>query len=187
MRVALLQARQFRDGLLIAVLVALPLRRRSLTALRLDEHVRRVGGTFHLILDRDDTKSGHALDVDIPNDLAAYFSRYLAQYRPLFPRADVEAELWLSSKGGALGADAIYDLVCRRTQSAFGFAIHPHLFRTIAATTIAREAPENIAMARDLLTHSKLDTTMDYYTKAQTVLAARRHTALLAKLRAEKN
>lgn len=71
--------------------------------------------------------------------------------------------------------------------SATAVMVHPHLFRTIAATTIVREAAEKIAMARDLLTHTRLDTTMDYYTKAQTVLATRRHTALLAKLRTEKN
>ena len=48
-------------------------------------------------------------------------------------------------------SDAIYDLVCRRTHAAFGREISPHLFRSIAVTTIARDAPNKIGVARDLL------------------------------------
>jgi len=161
-----------------------PLRRRSVTALRLDQHVRGVGESFHIVLEADDTKAGHAVEFEVPPIFTTDVSRYLTYYRPLFPRAKAETALWLSSKGGALRAEAIYDLVCRRTQAAFGFSIHPHLFRTIAATTIAREAPQKIAMARDLLTHAKLDTTLRYYAQAQTVQAARDHGALIAGLRA---
>ncbi len=181
----LARARQFRDGLLIALLVMIPLRRRSLTALHFGQHVRQVGDAFHLNLAGDDTKAGHAVDFVLPHDLAPYFSRYLTQHRPRFPRPSLTTALWLSSKGGALGADAIYNLVCRRTHAWFGFAIHPHLFRTIAATTIAREAPDRISVARDLLTHAQLDTTLRHYAQAQTVQAARDHGALIARLRAQ--
>lgn len=47
-------------------------------------------------------------------------------------------------------SDAIYDLVCRRTHAAFGHEISPHLFRSIAVTTIVRDAPNKIGFARDL-------------------------------------
>ena len=125
------------------------------------------------------------MEFEVSADFATDVSRYLTHYRPLFPRAKADAALWLSSKDGALGAGAIYDLVCRRTQTAFGFSIPPHLFRTIAATTIAREAPKKIAVARDLLTHAKLDTTLRHYAQAQTMQAARDHGALIAHLRAD--
>jgi hypothetical protein len=101
----------------------------------------------------------------------------------MFPRANGLPALWFSSKGCALGADAIYGLVCRRTKTAFGFGLNPHAFRAIVATAIGREAPGKIAIARDLLTHAKLSTTVRYYTKAQTVQAGREHSALIARLR----
>ena len=104
--------------------------------------------------------------------------------RLLFPKANTTQALWLSSKGGRLGDDALYDVICRRTKQAFGFAIHPHLFRDIAATAIAREAPGSLAVARDLLTHAKFETTQQYYTQARTADAARTHAEVLARLRA---
>jgi hypothetical protein len=175
-------ARQFRDGLLIALLAARPLRRRAFSSLCLDRHVHRVGLRFVLAIDADDTKTGQGYDFELPELLAPYFTRYLANYRLRFPQAAAEQALWLSSKGGQLGAQAIYDLVCRRTREAFGFAINPHMFRDIAATAIARDAPEQVAIARDLLTHAKLDTTVRYYTHSQTIEAGRAYGALLDQL-----
>jgi len=107
------RARQFRDGLLIALLVMVPLRRRSLTALQVDQHLRKAGDRFMIVLDCDDTKAGHPVEFDVPKSLSVYFARYLAQYRPMFPRANGLPALWFSSKGCALGADAIYGLVAQ--------------------------------------------------------------------------
>jgi integrase len=85
----------------------------------------------------------------------------------------------LSSKGGALHAGAIHLLVCRRTKQGLGVAISPHLFRDIAATMIAREAPELLSVARDLLTHSSVETTLKHYTQANTLAAAREYQKVL--------
>jgi hypothetical protein len=52
------RARQFRDGLLIALLASRPIRRRALSELRIGSHVRRDGEAFTLLLPGSDTKSG---------------------------------------------------------------------------------------------------------------------------------
>ena len=176
-------ARQFRDGLLIAILTTLALRRRSLESLQIDRQLQRVGDHYAVVLDRGDTKTGEPVEFDVPRWLTPYVSRYLSEYRPRFPDASDHAAFWLSTKGGMLGADAIYDVVCRRTMAAFGFSIHPHLFRAIAATAFAREVPEKIALASALLTHANLVTTTRYYRQAQTVQSAREYAGLIAKLR----
>jgi integrase/recombinase XerD len=177
------RARQFRDGLLIALLIAVPIRRRSLAVLELERNVRIFGPHYIVVLNCEDTKAGHAVEFDLPTCLTPYVSRYVERYRSMFPRAQDQSALWLSSKGGKLGAEAIHALICRQTLAAFGVSIPPHLFRTIAATTIAREAPEKIAVARDLLAHANLTTTVHHYTQAQSVQAARKHGALIEKLR----
>lgn len=177
------RGRRYRDGLLIALLAMMPLRRRSLASLQIGRHLLQVAGRYLIELEAEDTKSGHSIEFDVPDVLTPRLTVYLERYRPLFPRAAAETALWLSSKGGPLGGDAIYDLVCRHTHDAFGVAIHPHLFRDIAVTAIAREAPEALAMARDLLTHAKSDTTQKYYSRAQTADAARRHAETLERLR----
>src|SRR5207247_2452315 len=89
--------------------------------------------------------------------------------------ADRHDGLWPSSKGVPLSADAIYDIICRRTKEHFGFTIHPHLFRDIAANAIARAAPGSMLIARDLLTHASITTTSRHYIQANTLEAARQH------------
>ncbi len=177
------RARRYRDGMMIALLAMLPLRRRSLASLQLGRHLRQAAGRYVIELEADDTKSGHAIEFDVPAALNPRLTVYLERYRPLFPRAAAETGLWLSSKGGPLGGEAIHDLVCRRTEEAFGFPIHPHLFRDIAVTAIAREAPEALDVARDLMTHAKSDTTQKYYSRAQTADAARHYGETLERLR----
>jgi integrase/recombinase XerD len=177
------RACQYRDGLLIALLAYRPLRRRSLAELRLDTHLRRIGSGYVLALQGENTKSGQALEFPVPESLVPYLTRYLEHYRLLFPHHPSEQALWLSAKGGALTGHAIYVRVCQRTVTAFGVAIYPHAFRTIAATTIAREAPENLTVARDLLTHANVETTLRHYTQAQSIAAAHKYAAAIDQFR----
>jgi len=179
------RARQFRDGLVIALLAHRPLRRRSFAALEVGRNLHFADGRYVIELDEHETKAGHAVCFDVPDELTGAMMRYVEAYRALFPGVRTTQALWLSSKGGRLGDEALYDLVCRRTRVAFGFAIHPHLFRDIAATAIAREAPGSLAVARDLLTHAKFETTQQYYTQARTAEAARAHAEVLERLRAQ--
>ncbi len=177
------RACQYRDGLLIALLAYRPLRRRSLAELRLDTHLRQIGGGYVLALQSENTKSGQPHEFPLPDALVPFLARYLEHYRLLFPHRAGEQALWLSAKGGALTGEAIYDRVCRRTATAFGTAIHPHLFRDIAATTIAREAPASLAVARDLLTHASLETTLRHYTQAATIEATHKFASAVDQLR----
>lgn len=176
------RARRYRDGLLIALLASRPLRRRSLGALEIGTSLRHIAGRYVIQLRDDDTKAALPLEFDVPDVLGPYLARYLEKIRPMFPHAAESQALWLSSKGGALRDNAIYGLVCKRTKKAFGFSIHPHLFRDIAATAIARETPEQLAIARDLLAHSKIEMTDRHYMQARSAEAARAHAALLARL-----
>ncbi len=176
-------ARQYRDGLLIALLACRPLRRRSLCAVEIGRHLRRTGDRYVLAIPGEDMKSGVPIEFDVPDELNPYLRRYIDVHRPAFPGAGQIQALWMSSGGGALRDEAIYEQVSRRTRAAFGFSVNPHLFRHIAATAIARESPESVATARDLLTHANLDTTASYYLQAKATEASAVHSALLAELR----
>jgi integrase/recombinase XerD len=173
------RARQFRDGLLISLLAVRPIRRRALSELRIGVHLRQEGDSFALVLDSSNTKSGRAIDMPLPHWLSPYLIRYRDQYRPLFPRAELCDALWMSSKGVPLCPAAIHDLVFRRTKEALGVGIAPHLFRDMAATMIAREAPEALAIARDLLSHADVETTLKHYTQANSLAAARKYNAAI--------
>jgi site-specific recombinase XerD len=134
-------------------------------------------------LDAEDTKSGVPTEFAVPDVLTPYFTRYLEQIRPRLGERGSQA-LWPSPRSGRLTDRSIHALVCRRTKAAFGVSIHPHLFRDIAATAIARAKPEAEGLARDLLGHSNVETTANYYIQARTGDASRHLAELIEAHRA---
>jgi len=66
----------------------------------------------------------------------------------------------------------IYDMVCRRTREAFGFAINLHRFRHAGVTFWSIHDPKNVRGTKDLLGHSSFDTmTERFYAMAQSRVA----------------
>jgi integrase len=163
----------YRDGLMIALLAARPLRRRNLAMITIGRQLIRVGDAWHLVFAADETKTGQPIEAVLPDRLVPYLVRYLGAVRPRFPGADRHAGLWAGLKGRAITGQAIYDAITQRTRAAFGRAINPHLFRDCAATTIAIKAPDQIGVARDLLGHASLVTTEQYYNQARSIDASR--------------
>ena len=108
---------------------------------------------------------------------------YLSKIRPLFLRAHDHDGLWASAKGCPMTSGAIYSQVCKRTEGAFGFPVNLHLFRDCAATMIAERDPRHVRVSRDLLGHSRLETTDRYYNHAQSHHAALAYQAGIAALR----
>jgi site-specific recombinase XerD len=94
--------------------------------------------------------------------------------------------LWLDRWVQPMSSRAIRRQIERYTEQAFGKPIWPHLFRHCAATELVDSAPDQIAIAPDLLGHADLETTQRYYVLAegmtahvrvQEVIAARRRAA----------
>jgi integrase len=68
-----------------------------------------------------------------------------------------------------------------------GFRISAHDARDAAATTWALFAPEKIGVARDLLTHSNLRTTIKHYNRARGIEASRAYCQVIAAMRKKLN
>jgi integrase len=79
--------------------------------------------------------------------------------------------LWLGRRGKPLSSGGIERLIATRTREAFGKPIYPHLFRDIAVTELVDSAPDEIAIAADLLGHTDLRTTRKHYIQAQGMVA----------------
>ena len=174
----------YRDGLMVALLAARPLRRRNFAAIELGRHLVAVGAGFHLVFDAGETKTGQPIETEVPAELAPRLARYLAEIRPRFPGAAAHRALWAGRKGRGLGGAAVYGAVAARTRAAFGRAVGPHLFRDCAATTIATARPGQVGVARDLLGHASLATTNAHYNQARSIEASRLHAEVLAACRA---
>jgi integrase/recombinase XerD len=117
---------QYRDGLIIAFLALIPLRSRTLVAMRIGKHLVKTGDLWALDIPATDTKSRRALDYPIANELSARIDLYLERFRPRIHGTDKHSGLWASNLGRPMCADAIYLAVRKRTKRAFGFAVNLH-------------------------------------------------------------
>jgi integrase/recombinase XerD len=150
---------QYRDGLIIALLAVIPLRRRTLAALRIGDNVVKSGDLWALDIAAKDTKTRRALDYPLSAQLSARIDVYLEKFRGKIPGAAAHAALWPSNLGSPMDGGGIYEAVRRRTRKAFGFAINLHRFRHAAATLWASRDPKNVRGAKDLLGQSSFGTT----------------------------
>ena len=90
----------YRDGLMIALLTACPLRRRTLAGLELDRHLVQLSGHYFLRLEPKDLKNATALDFPVPEALTLL--RFLPQ-----PSARV---VWKVLRSAAANAENNFNL-----------------------------------------------------------------------------
>lgn len=167
-------AMQYRDGLLIALLSVIVLRRRTVTALKNGTQLIKNGNLWALEIPPEDVKGKRALDFTLSAGLSGRMDLYLHTFRPRLPGAERHAGLWPSNKGAPMSASAIYHAVCKRTEKAFGYRVNPHRFRHAAGTLWSIEDPENVRGLKDLFGHASYDkTTERHYVMGQSRIAGR--------------
>lgn len=181
-RTAKVHGFEYRDGLIVALLALIPLRRRTLAALRIGKHLVKSGDLWALDIPGVDSKTRRPLEYPISAELSARIDLYLGKFRCCIPGAAAHDGLWASNQGRPMDDGTIYDTVCRRTHAAFGFSVNLHRFRSAAATLWSIRDPANVRGAKDLLGHSSFGTTEQHYIMAQSRIAGRAlHRAIAGK------
>lgn len=188
---------RFRDGLMIALLAARPIRLCNLTAICISKHLVRRGIGYQLAFSADETKTRHPLELPIPDALVPYLERYLTHYRALLLGCRVPGRrpknqmlppsraLWISERGTAMSIYGIRTMIVRRTKREFGVTIGPHLFRDCAVTSIAVDDPDNMMAAATVLGARTIRTVERFYNQATSAEALRRYHATILAMRAE--
>lgn len=164
---------KYRDGLIILLLSLIPLRRRTLTALRVGKHLIRSGELWALDIPEGDTKTGVPMEFGLCETLSRRIDVYLGQFRHRIPKAAKHTGLWVSNKGNPMDDGTIYDMVRRRTRKALGFGVPLHRFRHAALSLWSLEDPGSIRGGKDLLGHRSFGTTEKFYITAQSRVAGR--------------
>jgi integrase/recombinase XerD len=167
------RARQYRDGLMIALLALVVLRRRTAAAVRIGSQLVNVGDLWHLDIPASDTKNRRPLDFVIPKELSGRIDRYLEQFRCHIPGAHLHSGLWPSKDSRPMSGEAIYRAIRKRTRKAFGFSINMHRFRHAAASLWSIQDPVNVRGIKDLLGHASLKPAETHYIMTQSRLAGR--------------
>jgi integrase len=170
---------EYRDGLMIAFLALVPLRRRNLGDLCLDHSLVLGLGGWLVLFDEHETKTHAVFETRLPQVLEVPLTTYLEFYRPILAarqgrwRRELDGALWVSKDGSPMTQMAIYDRIRARTTATFGAPINPHLFRDAAATTMAVNDPVHVRISAPLLGHRTLSTTEKYYQQASGLQAQR--------------
>jgi integrase/recombinase XerD len=184
------RAIRYRDGLLIALLICCPVRLKNLSAIEVGRQLLFDGQRYLLRFSAAETKTGQPHEAVIAPELTRYIDRWLRVHRPALQSiargqgGDAGRHLWLGRQGRPAAASAIRHQIKGHTKRAFGRAIWPHLFRDCAVTELVHLAPEEIALAADLLGHSDLRTTRKHYIHAQGMTAHTRVQEVIQRRRA---
>jgi integrase/recombinase XerD len=171
-KVSKVDAFDYRDGLIIALLAAVPSRRRTLAAQRIGQQLMKSGNLWELDIPAKDLKGRRPLDYPISFELSRRIDVYLGEFRRRMPGSAEHDGLWPSNQGRPMDAGTIYDAVRRRTLEAFGSSVNLHRFRHASGALWSIHDPANVRGVKDLLGHTSFDTTQ-YYVMAQSRLAGR--------------
>jgi integrase/recombinase XerD len=161
---------RYRDGLIIAVLISCPIRISNLEHIEIGQHLLFEEDHYWLSFPKGETKTGEPFMGDLPASLTPWMEGYLNIHRPVLlarGKGPATKRLWVDRRGQPMSEKALRAQINLRTRRAFGRNVWPHLFRHCAVTGLVDTAPEDIAIAPDLLGHSSLQTTQQYYILAR--------------------
>ena len=182
-----------RDGLMILLLAARPaLRRRALCALRLGETIFLDDCDVRAELPRELIKTRHSVSFCYPRELYPYVKYYVEMARPVlldnaFSRNAIdEGWFWVNRRGRRIRRDYATCRIPNLIEERLGKRVSLHLFRDCAATDLAMIDPLHAGIIKDVLQHTSLKTSYDYYIQAGSARAIKRYASVLANLRKKK-
>ncbi len=176
---ALERAILYRDGLLLVFMALVVPRLNTVHIMALGKHLIRHDEIFKIAWSAKEMKENRCYEAQLDLELSDLIHRYLGEFRPvLLARAErfgkkAGTAVWLGRDSQKLGSNAIYRIIIRRTEAAFGKSIFPHAFRHSAATSLALDRPDLIKLATPLLQHS-VEASRELYVLADKVEASRR-------------
>jgi integrase/recombinase XerD len=177
-----LNAMDYRDGFMIALLALCPLRLENLAAVVIGQHLTFASERPRLAFTADEMKGRRSLEFDVPTALHVKLAFYLTDIHPMLYRGpQLGAPLWpsLHTDKPKMSEHGIYTRITQVTEKHLGHPISPHMFRDAAATFITELVPEHAMMAASVLQHANLDVTMRHYVHGQQHLAALKYHAAI--------
>lgn len=174
---------QARDGLMIAMLAARPIRLKNFAAIEIGCHLVRVDDVYWLHFDASEVKNRKPIEVPLPAALTHWIDDYIAIHRPRLLGQNKSKRLWIGRDGVSLSHGVIRHHFKNQTRTAFGEALTPHLARDCAATSVAIEDPKHVRIAANILGHHSLATTQKYYDQSHMLEAGRLYQSAMSSLR----
>ena len=174
----MLSAAAVRDGCLILFLVADPLRRANLGALRIGETLIRGANGYRVAFGPETTKTHTPYAAPLPDDLTSHLDFYIEVARQVLLARSNKPDarwLWLGAEGAPMTAKSLSRRVAELTKEYLGKRMSAHLFRDAGATAVALHDGANVGIVASVLGHSTEKTAERYYNQARSFDAYRRY------------
>jgi integrase len=167
-------------AVVIAILIAAPMRIGNLVRLRFGVELLRPGGAkapYHIFLPKHLVKNQVDLEYPLPVNVTSLVDRYKAQFRPRLINA---ASDWLlPGEEGHEEERTLSGQLSKRVLQEIGIRITPHQFRHAAAAWLLQSDPGNYELVRRLLGHEDIATTVRFYIGLESIAAMRRYHAIV--------
>lgn len=158
-------------ALQVALLLAVPLRAKNLTALKLGVNVIESGKgktrQVRLFLSREETKTHTDFTAVLPARVVALFDAWQEVWRPLVLNGP-SPYLFPNASGELRSRGSLSSKICRFVERETGLKMHLHLFRHLSAKLYLRFDPGGLETVRQLLGHTTIKTTLKAYADFQT-------------------
>ncbi len=174
------QAVQFGDGLMMAVLSLKPVRIGTLACMNVGQHLIRNGERYVLSFSATETKNAHPVYAELPIELSPFVEDWLRVYRPVLLGSSVTPAMWVSCYRDRMAAATIYMRFCASTLEELGHRINPHMVRAIVATSVSVSVPAEANIIPSLLDHRSNTIARQHYIVADSLSASARYVAGLA-------
>ncbi|MBO6899510.1 MAG: tyrosine-type recombinase/integrase [Shimia sp.] len=151
----------------IGILLCCPMRIKNLASLDIDKHLITHGTGAHaqytIRIEADEVKNAEAIEFKVNKAVSKMLHRYIIQFRPLLSTHRGTALFPRASDGKARTPDNFGKAMTECIKRETGLAMHPHLFRHLAAKLFLEVKPGQFEVVRQMLKHKTLQTTTDFY------------------------
>jgi site-specific recombinase XerC len=174
-----------QTALAIDLLIHVPMRMQNLACLNFQRHLHWPQGRRKpalVTLRSDETKNHIPGEFEIPTALAERLQVYRNEIAPAVIGKRPDA-VFVSFSGRPRKQDTIKMTVTKTIRSHLGVHLTPHQFRHVDTKFVLDAYPGAYELVRQLLMHTNVRTTTEFYAGIDTRRAARAHADLVMKLR----
>ena len=169
-----------QTAVVIDLLLAVPMRLRNLTELRIGKHLRASSDRrMALSIPGGEVKNTVPIEAHLAVDLTKRIRVYLDRYRPLLA---TDGSDWLfpgAKPGTHKTAAGLREQIEKSLAVHCGLQFNPHLFRHFAAWLTLRNNPGAHGQVQRILGHKSLNATMAFYSGLETSAALENYDALI--------
>jgi len=174
-----------QTALALDILLNAPVRMQNLSAIDFTVHLRWPQGPRRpalITFRRQETKNAIKLEFELPACLSDRLHAYRNEIAPGVLGSKPDA-LFVTNKGQCRSQAAIAIAIYKAVLRHLGVKLTPHQFRHLCAKIILDRYPGAYELVREMLGHTSVKTTVDFYAGFNTLRAGRAHAELVNELR----